>query len=112
MPPPRWASGRGSWADALEDVGDVHVRPAEGDASEQGVEQLARGAHEGLALSVLVEAGRLTDDHDVRRTRPCTRHSLRAGRMQSAVLARPDGFVELEQLRGSAKRLSLQAWRT
>src|SRR5256885_4328811 len=97
---------------ALKNIRDVDIGAAERNASEQRVEQLARGTHEGFALAVLVEAGRLADDHDVGRTRPHPGHRLGARRVQAAVLAGPYDLVEREQLGGRAKRLSLQAWRT
>src|SRR5438270_780867 len=50
---------------ALEHVGDVHIRAAESNSCQQRVEQLAGGADERLALPVLVEPWRLTDDEDV-----------------------------------------------
>src|SRR5439155_355160 len=81
------------------------VATAQGDAGRQAVEQLARGADERLALPVLVESRRLAHDHHVGGTRSDPGHGLCARGMESAVLARPDGVVEPEQLLGSAKRL-------
>src|SRR6476620_4780057 len=52
------------WA-ALEDVRDIDVLAPEVDAGEQPLEQLPRLADEGDALLVLVEAGRLADEHQV-----------------------------------------------
>ena len=52
---------------ALENVRDVHLIALEADTGKQPFEQLARLAHERLALLVLVEARRLADEHQVRR---------------------------------------------
>src|SRR5450759_559619 len=92
---------------ALENVGDVHVRPAQPDPRKKSVEQLAGRAHERLALAVFVEARSLTDDQDVGRTRTDPRHRLGASGMQSAVRARADRGVELSQLLDGVKRLLL-----
>ena len=50
---------------ALEHVRDVHVPPGQADALEQPVEELACRADERVALLVLVEAGRLADEHEL-----------------------------------------------
>src|SRR5205823_10020709 len=92
---------------ALEDVGDVHVGAAQADAREERVQQLAGGADEWLALPVLVESGRLSDDHHVRRAWPHARDSLRPGRMQTAPGARAHLRMELLEFRCRVKRLSV-----
>src|SRR2546425_1754355 len=51
---------------AFEDVRDEDVAAREPDAAQELVEQFARRADKGLALQVLVLAGRLPDDHDPR----------------------------------------------
>ena len=50
---------------ALQDVGDEDVGALQPDAAEQLVEQLSRLADEGDPLLVLVEAGRLADEHQL-----------------------------------------------
>ena len=50
---------------ALENVRNHDVGALEADAAEQLVEQLARLADERDALLILVETGRLTDEHEV-----------------------------------------------
>src|SRR5215510_3174324 len=79
---------------ALQHVGDVDVAATHADAGQQGVEQLARGANERLALPVLVEARSFADDHHIRWARPHTRHRLCARGMKAAVLARANRFVD------------------
>src|SRR5262249_16093509 len=96
---------------ALQHVGDVDVAAAQRDAGKQRVEKLAGRADERLTLTVLVEPWSLADHHHVSRAWPHPGDGLRPGRVQPAVLAGPDGLVELVQLRGQAKRLSPRAWR-
>ena len=50
----------------IDDVGDVDVLFAEADRCEHAVEQLPGAADKGLALQILVAAGRLADHHDAR----------------------------------------------
>src|SRR5207302_11450427 len=50
----------------LEDIRDEHVGARQPDAGEQLVEQLSRLSDERQALLVLVEAGRLADEHQLR----------------------------------------------
>ena len=50
---------------AFEHVRDIDLVALEPDPGEELVEQLARLADEGLALLVLVEPGRLADEHQV-----------------------------------------------
>ena len=50
---------------ALEHVGDVDLLAGEADGRQQLLKQLAGLAYEGLALLVLVVAGRFADEHEV-----------------------------------------------
>ena len=50
---------------AFDDVRDVDVLPAHADPLEQLLQQLPGLSDERDALLVLVEAGRLTDEHEV-----------------------------------------------
>jgi hypothetical protein len=67
---------------ALQDVRYVNVVPSQPDLPEERVQELAGGAHERLPLDVLVEAGRLPDDHDVGRAGPGARDRLVPGGVQ------------------------------
>src|SRR5450759_5001817 len=51
---------------ALEHVGDVDLRACQADRGEQLVKELPCRADEGLALQVLVLAGSLADEHELR----------------------------------------------
>ena len=84
---------------AFEDVGDVHVAAAQADTCKQRVKQLSCGAHERLALAILVEARRLADDHDVGRARPDARDGLGSRRVEPALGARSDLGVKKLKLR-------------
>jgi hypothetical protein len=88
---------------ALEHVGDVDVGAAQADAGKERVEKLSCSADERLTLTVLVEAGRLSDDEDVSRARPDPRYRLRSRRVEPALGAGANLGVEL--LKVSAKRL-------
>ena len=57
----RIAIARGT---AFEDVGDVHLRALHSDLTKEGVEQLAGGSDEGLALKIFVLTWRLADEHE------------------------------------------------
>ncbi len=50
---------------ALDHVRDVHVLAGHADPAQELVEELARLADERVALLVLVEAGRLADEHQL-----------------------------------------------
>ena len=50
---------------ALDHVRDVHVLAGHADSGEELVEELPRLADERVALLVLVEAGRLADEHQL-----------------------------------------------
>ena len=89
---------------ALEHVGDVDIGAAQADTREERVQQLPGGAHERLALAILVEAGRLPHDHDVGRAGPDPRHGLGPRRVEAAFGAGADLGVELLE-RCGAKRL-------
>ena len=52
---------------AFDDVGDVHVfLPAQIDELQHLVQQLAAPPHKGLTLEVLIFAGALSNEHDLR----------------------------------------------
>ncbi len=48
---------------AFNDIGDVHFLTLQPYGEQHGVEQLTSAPHEGLALTVFISAGGLTDDH-------------------------------------------------
>ncbi len=82
---------------ALEHVRDVDVAALEPDLREQLLEQLPGLADERETLLVLVEAGRLADEHEVgaRVARP--EHHLRAPLRKAAARAARNGVgVRLE----------------
>ena len=93
---------------ALEHVGDVDIGAAQRDAGQKRVQQLAGGADKRLALPVFVEARGLADDHHVGGARSDSRYSLGSRRVQAAVLARPDGVVELPQGAGGNHRREIR----
>ena len=75
---------------ALEHVGDVDVTALEPDPGEQLVEQLAGLADERVALLVLVEAGRLADEHQVGLRVADAEDDLRAALREAAARAARD----------------------
>ena len=79
---------------ALDDVRHVDVGALEPDAGEQLVEELPGLADEREALLVLVEAGRLADEHEVGVRVADAEHDLRAALGEPAA--------------GAARRLLLQ----
>lgn len=82
---------------ALEDVGDVYVLAREAYALEHLVEQLARGAHEGLTLQVLILTRRLADEHDLGPRIARTGNDVRARVTQPALVAIVDTRQRLAQ---------------
>jgi len=70
---------------ALQDVDDGHTSAVEPDLTEQLVEQLTRRPHEGPALLVLVEAGGLPDEAEVRVEVAVGPHDLGPALSQSAL---------------------------
>src|SRR5215217_3941356 len=60
----------------LDDVGDVYVLALQPRLGEQLVEQLARAADERAPLLVLARAGRLADEHHVRRVAALARNEV------------------------------------
>ena len=79
---------------ALEHVGDVDLGALEADAGEQLVEQLPGLTDERDALLVLVEAGRLADEHQVGVRIPDAEDDLRASLGEPAAGAARDLFPE------------------
>jgi hypothetical protein len=79
---------------ALQDIRHKHVTARQPDAGEQFVEQLAGLAHERNALLVLVEAGRLTDEHQVGLRVAGTEHDLRSPFRQPTARATGDRIGE------------------
>ena len=75
---------------ALEHVRDVDVIALQPDPREQLHEQLAGCADERHALLVLVEARRLTDEHEIRGRRARSEHDLRPRRARAAARAAGD----------------------
>ena len=69
----------------LQDVRDVDVGPRQPDAPEQPFEQLPGLADERHALLVLVESGRLADEHQLRIGVSGAEHCLRPRRVQRAL---------------------------
>ena len=86
---------------ALEDVRDVDVAAREPDPGEEPFEQLPRLADEGHALLVLVEAGRLADEHQVGVGMPRAEDHLRPPRGEAAPLADRDGLTECPEIGGT-----------
>ena len=86
---------------ALEDVGDEDVLAAEADALQERGQQLARGADERDAEPVLVIAGGLADEHQVRGRVAVAHDHLGAplGAGRSACSRRPRRGVGLESRR-------------
>src|SRR3984893_1434648 len=83
---------------AFEDVRDEDVATREADAAKQLLEQLAGGADEGLALQVLVLAGRLADDHDPRGGRANSWHRPGPRMTQRATPAIVDRRAQARQV--------------
>src|SRR6185369_777421 len=63
--------------EVLHRVGDVVAHPRDAGVLERAVEELARGADEGLAGEILAVAGLLADEHDPRLRRALAEHGLR-----------------------------------
>src|SRR5215831_6973762 len=97
------------WRPALEHIGDEHLFPAEADLLQEGVQQLACGPYERLALHVLGEPWSLADDHDLGVYRSCARDGLGPCCVQAAPRAGTDLRVQAIELcrlaRGCRRRI-------
>ena len=71
---------------ALDGVGDIDILPVQADHGQHVVQQLARPAYEGLALGILVGAGRFADEQHLGVGVAYAEHHLRAGLPQLAGL--------------------------
>src|SRR4051812_4512753 len=85
--------------EVLDDVGDVDLRAVDPSLLEGAVEQLAGRADERTALEILLVAGLLPDEDDVRVRGPLAEHGLRAGLPERASLATRGGLPQLLQAR-------------
>jgi hypothetical protein len=72
---------------ALDHVGDIDVRPREADSAQQLLEQLAGLPDERDPVLILVEAGRLADEHQVCVRIARAEDDLRPGRRERAASA-------------------------
>ena len=81
---------------ALENVRDEHLRTLEPDRLQHAVEELARPAHEGLTLCILVRARCLADHHPFRLSIADSEYRLRARLLQTA--QRAAGNLSLQRL--------------
>src|SRR5262249_39655175 len=87
---------------ALERVRDVDVGARQADAGEELVEELAGLPDEWNALLVLVKAGRLADEHQLRAGRAVREDAVRrAGGEDAARTGRGLGPERIEHRRGS-----------
>ena len=86
---------------ALQDVRDEHVGARQPDPAEELVEELARLADERDALLVLVEPGRLADEHEVGVRASRAEHDLRTSLRERAARAR-GGLLRVLSKRGGA----------
>ncbi len=75
---------------ALHDVGDEDVLAAPADQRQELLQEAAGGAHEGTAEAVLVLAGPLPHEHDLRVRVTLTRHGLGALLREAAAPAGAD----------------------
>jgi hypothetical protein len=71
---------------ALDDVGNENIATAKARHGQQLVEQLARWAHEGPSLLVLMPARRLPDKEDFGRQGSLTGHGMTANSAKLAAL--------------------------
>ncbi len=60
----------------LHDIGDEDIAAPQAGQREQFVQEFAGGADERAPLAILVEARRLTDEHDLGVGRALTRHGV------------------------------------
>ena len=80
---------------ALDDVGDVHVfLPVQVDELQHVVQQLARPAHKGLALQVLVLPGALAHEQDLRVPAAHAEHHVMPSIRQGAPLTAHAGLLQ------------------
>ena len=71
---------------ALDHVADEHLLPLQVDHGQHIVQQLARPAHKGPAGAVLLLAGALPDEHDLRVPGSLAEHHVGPGLRQAALL--------------------------
>src|SRR5581483_212219 len=83
--------------EVLDGVRDVRRAAVDAGLVECAVEHLAGGADERLAGQVLLVAGLLADEHDLRARRARAEHGLRCLREERAALALLDGFAQLRK---------------
>ena len=89
---------------ALQDVRDEDVAALQSDPGEQLVEQLARLADERQSLLVLVEAGRLADEHQLGVRVAGAEHHLRPSLREAATRATGDGLGKGREVVGALDR--------
>ena len=79
---------------ALDGVGDIDILPVQADHGQHVVQQLAAPAHKGLALQILVGAGRLADEQHLGVGVAHAEHHLGTGLPQLARLTFQTGLSQ------------------
>ena len=82
---------------ALENVGDVHPIPLHPDLHERLRQELTGPTDEGLALKILIAAGRLAHEHERRVQGAHSEHHLRPRLAQPALRALHHGLHEFQE---------------
>ena len=83
---------------AFDDIGNKDLWPREADGAEKVVEQLAGSPHEGPALSILMEARTLANEHDLGALVALSGHNLCSLFAEAAGNAFPGSLGEFPEI--------------